>query len=52
VELRTNRALEINKTTEDDGKDTQNEIQMNGFAFLCGSATLDPKAARVCWAMV
>lgn len=33
-------ALEINKTTEDDGKDTQNENQTNRFAVLRGSAGL------------
>jgi hypothetical protein len=44
--------LEINKSTEDDGKDIQNEIQTNELVFLYSSTALSPKAAMLCWSLV
>lgn len=45
-------AREINKRAEDDGKDAQNESQMNELVFFYGSTALNPKAARLCRSVV
>lgn len=51
MELLTDHALEINKSTKEDGKGIQNESQMNELVSPSGSAALIPKTARLCWSM-